>query len=121
MVKDSVIVYHNPRCRKSREALQLLEARGEEPQVVEYLKTPPGRETLLHLAEIVDGGARAMLRDAEPEYKELGLREATLSDEALIDAIVAHPKLLQRPLVVRGDHAVIGRPPEKVLALLDQE
>ncbi|MBD9424963.1 arsenate reductase (glutaredoxin) [Pseudomonas sp. PDM15] len=111
-------LYHNPRCSKSRGALELLEARGLTPQVVRYLETPPSAAELRELLSKLGIGARALLRSGEDEYKELGLADASLSDEQLIAAMAAHPKLIERPILVAGKHAVIGRPPEKVLELL---
>ncbi|MDG9924966.1 MULTISPECIES: arsenate reductase (glutaredoxin) [unclassified Pseudomonas] len=111
-------LYHNPRCSKSRGALELLEARGLTPQVVRYLETPPSAAELRELLSKLGIGARALLRSGEDEYKELGLTDASLSDEQLIAAMAAHPKLIERPILVAGKRAVIGRPPEKVLELL---
>ena len=111
-------LYHNPRCSKSRGALELLEARGLTPQVVRYLETPPSAAELRELLSKLGIGARALLRSGEDEYKELGLGGASLSDEQLIAAMAAHPKLIERPILVAGERAVIGRPPEKVLELL---
>lgn len=117
-----IILYHNPSCSKSREALKLAEAaalRLDEPlQVVEYLKTPPDLATLTAIAACLDQPVRSLLREGETPYAALGLADASLAPEALLAAIVAHPVLLQRPLVVRGGRAVIGRPPEQVLAIL---
>jgi arsenate reductase len=111
-------LYHNPRCSKSRGALELLEARGLTPQVVRYLETPPSAAELRELLSKLGIGARALLRSGEDEYKELGLADASLSDEQLIAAMAAHPKLIERPILVAGKRAVTGRPPEKVLELL---
>ena len=111
-------LYHNPRCSKSRGALELLEARGLAPHVVRYLETPPSAAELRELLSKLGIGARALLRSGEDEYKELGLADASLSDEQLIAAMAAHPKLIERPILVAGKRAVIGRPPEKVLELL---
>jgi arsenate reductase len=112
-------IYHNPRCSKSRQALQLLEERGIHPTVVLYLENPPTRTQLQSVLEKLGIGPRALLRRGEPEYAEQGLSDAGLSDAALVDAMVACPKLIERPIVVRGGRAVIGRPPENVLELLD--
>jgi len=111
-------LYHNPRCSKSRGALELLEARGLTPHVVRYLETPPSAAELRELLAKLGIGARELLRSGEDEYKELGLADASLSDEQLIAAMAAHPKLIERPILVAGERAVIGRPPEKVLELL---
>nr|WP_315405869.1 arsenate reductase (glutaredoxin) [uncultured Pseudomonas sp.] len=111
-------LYHNPRCSKSRGALELLEARGLTPEVVRYLETPPDAATLKALLGKLGIGARQLLRSGEDEYKTLGLADPTLSDDQLIDAMARHPKLIERPILVAGNKAVIGRPPEKVLEIL---
>jgi arsenate reductase (glutaredoxin) len=116
----SLTIYHNPRCSKSREALQLLRDAGQEPEVVEYLKTPPDAATLARLQQALGLPAREMARSNEPAWREAGLDTATTDDAAVLAAIARDPVLLQRPLVVRGARAVIGRPPERVLELLDQ-
>ncbi|WP_394561030.1 arsenate reductase (glutaredoxin) [Aquipseudomonas alcaligenes] len=111
-------LYHNPRCSKSRGALELLEARGLAPNVVRYLETPPSADELRELLTKLGIGARELLRTGEDEYKELNLADASLSDEQLIAAMASHPKLIERPILIAGNRAVIGRPPEKVLELL---
>ena len=111
-------LYHNPRCSKSRGALELLEARGLTPTVVRYLETPLSAAQLRDLLAKLNISARQLLRSGEDEYKALGLADSSLSDEQLIAAMVAHPKLIERPILVAGERAVIGRPPEKVLELL---
>lgn len=111
-------LYHNPRCSKSRGALELLEARGLAPEVVRYLETPPDAATLKALLGKLGIGARQLLRTGEDEYKSLELANPALSDEQLIAAMVEHPKLIERPILVAGDKAIIGRPPEKVLEIL---
>ncbi len=111
-------LYHNPRCSKSRGALELLEARGLQPQVVRYLETPPSAAELRALLARLGYGARQLLRSGEEEYQTLGLADPALDDEALIAAMVAHPRLIERPILVVGARAVVGRPPERVLELL---
>ena len=111
-------LYHNPRCSKSRGALELLEARGLAPTVVRYLETPPDAATLQALLGKLGIGARQLLRSGEDEYKSLELANPALSDAQLIEAMVKHPKLIERPILVAGDKAVIGRPPEQVLEIL---
>ncbi|ALN18692.1 arsenate reductase (glutaredoxin) [Ectopseudomonas mendocina] len=111
-------LYHNPRCSKSRGALELLEARGVQPNVVRYLETPPSASELESLLGKLGIPARDLLRSGEDEYKTLGLSDTSLSEAQLIDAMVKHPKLIERPILIAGDKAVIGRPPEKVLELL---
>lgn len=111
-------LYHNPRCSKSRGALELLEARGLTPTVVRYLETPLNAEQLHGLLGKLGISARQLLRTGEDEYKSLNLADANLSEEQLIAAIAAHPKLMERPILEVGDQAVIGRPPENVLEIL---
>jgi arsenate reductase len=113
-----VTIYHNPRCSKSRATLQLLSDRGIEPRVVEYLKTPPTAEDLAGLVRALGTDASSLLRTGEAEYAEAGLGEAGVDDAAILRAIAKHPKLLQRPIVLVGDQARIGRPPERVLEIL---
>ncbi|SDS80607.1 arsenate reductase (glutaredoxin) [Pseudomonas fuscovaginae UPB0736] len=111
-------LYHNPRCSKSRAALELLEARGLAPTVVRYLDTPLDAVQLRTLLNKLEIGARQLLRSGEDEYQSLNLADSQLSEEQLIDAIAAHPKLMERPILVAGDKAIIGRPPEKILEIL---
>ena len=114
----SVTIYHNPRCSKSRQTLQLLKDRGVAPRIVEYLKDPPDAAALRVLLKQLGLSARDVLRRAEAPYKELGLADPNMSEDELIAAIVANPILLERPIVVKGESAVLGRPPENVLKLL---
>jgi|SRR6185312_17405039 arsenate reductase len=109
-------IYHNHRCSKSRATLALLE--GREVEVVNYLDTPPDAAELKQLLKLLGVPARQLLRSDEAIYKELGLADAKLDDEALIAAMAAHPILIERPIVVANGKAVIGRPPEAVLAIL---
>lgn len=111
-------LYHNPRCSKSRGALELLEARGLAPTVVRYLETPLDAAQLKRLLGKLGISARQLLRTGEDEYKTLNLADQSLSQDDLIDAIVAHPKFMERPILEAGDKAVIGRPPEKILEIL---
>jgi arsenate reductase len=111
-------LYHNPRCSKSRAALELLQARGLSPRVVLYLETPPDAETIGQLLRQLGFGARQLLRTGETVYKDLGLADPSLDDTRLIAAMAAHPILIERPILVNGDRAVIGRPPELILELL---
>jgi len=111
-------LYHNPRCSKSRSTLQLLEDRGVQPTLVRYLETPPNAEQLRDLLSKLGISARQLLRTGEDEYRELNLADSALSDADLIDAMAAHPRLIERPILVAGNRAVIGRPPENVLELL---
>jgi arsenate reductase len=111
-------LFHNPRCSKSRGALELLEQRGVQPAIVRYLDTPPDADTLRELLRLLGLPARALLRKGEAEYTEMKLEDPALDDEALIAAMVAHPRLIERPIFVHEGRAVIGRPPERVLELL---
>jgi arsenate reductase len=115
---SELTLYHNPRCSKSRGALELLEARGLAPTVVRYLETPPSAADLRTLLGKLGLSARQLLRSGEEEYQTLGLADAGLSEDQLIEAMVAHPRLIERPILVVGDKAVVGRPPEKVLEIL---
>ncbi|WP_149193967.1 arsenate reductase (glutaredoxin) [Luteimonas suaedae] len=112
------VLYHNPRCSKSRSALALLQARGVEPRIVPYLEQPPDAAALQALLRQLDLRPRALLRTGEAEYVELGLADPALDEDAIIAAMAAHPRLIERPIFVHGDRAVIGRPPERVLELL---
>lgn len=114
----NVRIYHNPRCSKSRQTLQLLEAQSITPEVVEYLKTPPDAETLDGLLDLLGLEPRELMRSKEKEYKESGADNPDLSRQELIDLMIRHPKLIERPIVVSNGKAAIGRPPEKVLDVL---
>lgn len=111
-------LYHNPRCSKSRGALELIEARGLQPTVIRYLENPPSAGELAALLGKLGISARELLRSGEDEYRNLGLADPSLSEDQLIEAMVQHPRLIERPILVAGDKAVIGRPAEKVLELL---
>ena len=110
-------IYHNPRCSKSRQSLALLQEAGLDPEVIEYLKDPP---TTAELSEILDSlqmEPTDLMRTGEAVYQELGLREKQLNRQEAIETMIQHPVLIQRPIVVKGNRAVIGRPPENVKAL----
>lgn len=113
-----VTIYHNPRCSKSRQTLALLEENGVEPEVVLYLETPPSTSDLKELLSKLGISARDLLRKGEDAYKENGLSDKSLSEEVLIQAMTQFPKLIERPIVVKGSKAVLGRPPENVLELI---
>ncbi|HMN21432.1 MAG TPA: arsenate reductase (glutaredoxin) [Ottowia sp.] len=115
----TVTIYHNPRCSTSRKALELLRERGLEPIVVEYLKTPPSVAEIKSIARATGQPVRALLRTKQPEYLEQGLDDPKLGDDALARAMHATPVLIERPIVVTGRGARIGRPVEKVLEVLD--
>ncbi|OBY57276.1 arsenate reductase (glutaredoxin) [Pseudomonas sp. AU12215] len=115
---SQISLFHNPRCSKSRGALELLEERAIQPEIIRYLETPPSAAELKALLGKLGIGARQLLRTGEDEYKELNLANPALGDDQLIEAMASHPKLIERPILVVGDKAVIGRPPEKVLEIL---
>lgn len=117
MTKISVTIYHNPRCGKSRNTLAILEEKGIAPTIVEYLKTPPTKEELRAIVKKLGIGPQALVRKGEDLYKEKFAGKA-LSDEQWLDVLAKNPILIERPIVVRGGRAVIGRPPEKVLEIL---
>lgn len=112
------LIYHNPRCSKSRETLKLLQAHNIEPNIIEYLKTPPAEKELKALLRKLGLAPRDLLRKKEKEYKAAGLDNPALTDDELIALMVANPRVIERPIVVSGNKAVIGRPPENVLELI---
>ena len=113
------VMYHNPRCSKSRQALELLRARGIEPEIIEYLKTPPDAQELQRILNMLGLEPRQLMRTNESEYKENKLADTHLSRDELIQAMVEHPRLLQRPIVLSNGKAVLGRPPEQVLEIVE--
>jgi arsenate reductase (glutaredoxin) len=114
----TVTIYHNPRCSKSRQTLALLEEKGIKPKIVEYLKTPPSAAELKRILKKLGLKAKDIVRKGEPRYAELGLKDREIKDDALIALMVANPILIERPIVVSGDKAAIGRPPEAVLKIV---
>jgi arsenate reductase (glutaredoxin) len=114
----TVTIYHSPRCSKSRATLALIEARGVKPKIVDYLKTPPSAAELKAILGKLGLKPRDILRASETVYAELGLEDRELDDDALIAAMVKNPILIERPIVVAGSKAAVGRPPENVLAIL---
>ena len=114
----NVTIYHNPRCSKSRQTLQLLRERGIEPRIIEYLKTPPDEVTLTRILEQLGLSARELARTGESLYKELGLDKNLPSEAQMLRLLLENPKLIERPIVVTPQAAAIGRPPENVLKLL---
>ena len=115
-----VVIYHNTRCSKSRSACELVAGRGVDARIVEYLKTPPGKDELRELLQKLGMKPSELVRRGEDAFKENYAGKA-LDEEQWLDALVAHPVLIERPIVVYGDRAVIGRPPEKILELLDAD
>lgn len=114
----NVTILHNPRCSKSRQTLQLLHDRGIRPTIVEYLREPPSVNELADLLELLELAPRQMMRRKEAIYGELGLDATELDDKRLIEAMHRHPILIERPIVIAGGEAAIGRPPENVLTIL---
>lgn len=117
-MSDTITLFHNPRCSKSRAALNLLQEAGATVDVVLYLETPPSRETLARVIGQLGISPEALVRRGEEIFKTNYLGRA-LDADGWLDALAAHPKLIERPIAIRGDRAVVGRPPEKVLELLD--
>ena len=113
-----MVIYHNPACGTSRNTLAMIRNAGVEPHVIEYLKTPPTRGMLVWLMQRMGIGARGLLREKDTPFKQLGLDDESLSEEALIDAMVAHPLLINRPIVISPLGVALCRPSERVLDLL---
>lgn len=113
----TVTIYHNPRCSKSRQTLELLRDKGIEPTIVEYLKDPPDADTLVSLLSMLNLSARGLMRTKEAAYKDLGLSTITV-EEDLVAAMVENPVLIERPIVLANGKAALGRPPEAVLEIL---
>lgn len=111
-------IYHNPRCSKSRQTLALLEDNGVTPEVVLYLENPPSEKTLAELLGKLGISARDLLRKGEDEYRDYNLKDASIGELELIAAMHKYPKLIERPIVEKGERAVLGRPPENVLGLI---
>ena len=111
-------IFHNPRCSKSRQALELLTASGIEPEIIRYLETPPTEQELSCILDALGRQPRELMRTGESEYKELGLDNPDLSREQLIAAMVATPKLIERPILLANGKAAVGRPPENILTIL---
>lgn len=113
-----VTILHNPRCSKSRQTLALLNDQGIEPEIIEYLDTPPTSAELRDILAKLGVGPRDIIRKGEKIYRQLELGDASLSENALITAMIEHPILIERPIVVKGEKASLGRPPETVLEIL---
>ena len=118
MKMTDISIYHNPRCSKSRQTLALIEEKGITPEIKLYLQNVPSKEEIGSLLNKLGISARELLRKGEDAYKEKGLKDTSLSEDALIEAMVDAPKLIERPIVVAGEKAVLGRPPENVLELI---
>ena len=113
------IIYHNPRCSKSRQTLDLLRQKGIDPQIILYLEEPPSESDLGKILDCLGIGPRELLRTGEVEYKELNLKDRTLDDSKIVKLMSENPKLIERPIVVSCNRAIIGRPPENVLNLIN--
>ncbi len=114
----SVTIYHNPRCSKSRQALDLLRQHDLEPEIIEYLKNPPNTDAIKNLLDLLGCSPRDLMRQKEAEYKDSGLDNPDLTDDELIEALQQQPRLIERPIVIIDNQAVIARPPEEVLKIL---
>lgn len=114
----NIKVYHNPHCSRSRQTLELLHNNNIEPEIIEYLKSPPDAQTLKQLLSDLNMQPRDLIRSKEPEYREQGLDNTRLTKDDLINAMIKTPKLIERPIVRNGNKVTIGRPPEKVLEIL---
>lgn len=113
-----ITIYHNPRCSKSRQTLDLLRQRGIEPEIIDYLQTPPSADTLRDLLQLLHMAPMELVRRKESEFTEAGLDRPHISDNEIIEAMVHYPRLIERPIVVSEGKAAIGRPPERVLEIL---
>lgn len=113
-----VVIYHNPKCSKSRKTLELLRSRNIEPRIIEYLQSPLDREQLSGILRLLDLAPRGLMRTGEAEYRDSGLANPEVSNDQLLQAMVEYPVLMQRPIVVCNGKAAIGRPPEQVLEIL---
>jgi arsenate reductase len=117
---SDIKIYHNPKCSKSRATLALLEENEAKPEIIYYLETPPSIEDLKSILQKLGVPLKEILRRSEAEFDKLGLDDDTLSEEIALDLLQKHPRLLQRPIVIKGDQAIIGRPPENVLPLIGE-
>jgi len=114
----TIKIYHNPRCSKSRQTLQLLEENGAQPDIIEYLKNAPSKKELESVLNLLNLSPRDLMRKGESIYKELNLKNVDLSNEQLVNAMLENPILIERPIVLANGKAAIGRPPESVLDIL---
>ena len=117
-MSDSTTIYHNPRCSKSRAAMELLTEKGIEANIVKYLDTPPNKETLVEILNLLGLEPRELMRKGEQEYKDNNLADEALSRDELIDAMLKFPKLMERPIVIANGKAAIGRPIENIIDIL---
>ena len=114
----TVKIYHNPRCSKSRNTLAILRDRGIEPEIIEYLKTPPNAKELTNILALLGVAPRQLMRRDQKAYKENGLSDDSLTDKKLVSAMVSDPILIERPIVLANGKAALGRPPESVIDIL---
>ena len=117
-MNSNAVIYHNPKCSKSRETLQILQDNNIEPEIIEYLIYPPSVQELKNIITMLGVSARDMVRSSEPIYKETGLADGSFSEDDISETICKHPALLQRPIVVFRNRAIIGRPPAGVLEII---
>ena len=117
-MSENTKIFHNPRCSKSRAAMELLTEKGIDADVVKYLETPPNRETIINVLDLLDLEPRELMRKGESEYAENNLSDESLSRDQLIDALVEFPKLIERPIVIANGKAAIGRPIENIIDIL---
>lgn len=115
---SDLTIYHNPRCSKSRQTLELLKERNLDPHIILYLEDPPDKSTLSDIIAMLDVSPRQLLRKSEKMYKEMNLADKSLTDDDLIEAMVKAPILIERPIVVSNGQAALGRPPEQVLEII---
>ncbi len=118
IMTNKIKIFHNPRCSKSRQTLELLQSKGVDPEITEYLKTPPSKQELTAILDMLGLEPRQLMRTKEAEYKENGLDDESLSREQLIDAMIRFPKLIERPIVINNNKAALGRPPENILEII---
>ena len=118
MSQKNLVIYHNARCSKSRETLQLIQSHDIEPEIIDYLDEPPDPAELKRIIALLGVEARDIMRTTEPVYRDAELDDDSLSEDDIIEAICEYPELLQRPIVIAGDRAIIGRPPSRVIELI---
>lgn len=114
----SITIFHNPRCSKSRATLELLNEHKQKPEIIEYLKCPPSQEQLVTILKHLGMNPRDLMRKHEAPYKENNMDDPSLTHDELINLMIQHPVLIERPIVIHHDQVIIGRPPEKVLQIL---
>ena len=117
-MSSNILILYNPSCSKCRLTLELLQNHHEQPEIIQYLDTPPSKQQLIDILDMLKLTPRELMRQHEAPYKDLRLDDESLSQEDLIDAMIAHPVLIERPVVVKNGKAAIGRPPERVLGIL---